>query len=123
MEALFSYGTLQQKQVQLDTFGRLLEGQSDTLLGYQVGEIEITDAKVIASSGKTHHPILKYTGNEQDEVTGTVFLISATELSQADTYEVDAYTRVSASLKSGNTCWIYAATEKGKEKEKEKNND
>ncbi|KAF7764218.1 hypothetical protein PCIT_b0154 [Pseudoalteromonas citrea] len=111
MEALFSYGTLQQQQVQLDTFGRLLEGQSDALLGYQVGEVEITDAKVIASSGKTHHPILKYTGNEHDVVTGTVFLISASELSQADTYEVDAYTRVSASLRSGNTCWIYAAAE------------
>jgi gamma-glutamylcyclotransferase (GGCT)/AIG2-like uncharacterized protein YtfP len=109
MEALFSYGTLQQHQVQLDTFGRLLDGQSDILLGYKVDEIEITDPKVIASSGKTHHPILKHTGNEQDEVTGTVFFITATELSQADTYEVDAYTRVSASLRSGITCWIYAA--------------
>lgn len=34
MEKLFSYGTLQLEQVQLDTFGRLLEGQADTLQGY-----------------------------------------------------------------------------------------
>lgn len=111
MEALFSYGTLQQQQVQLDTFGRLLEGTKDTLPGYKLGEVEISDAAVIASSGKTHHPILISTGNLNDTVSGTVFLISETELAQADDYEVDEYQRVKASLLSGNTCWIYAAVE------------
>ncbi|WP_342342087.1 hypothetical protein [Pseudoalteromonas lipolytica] len=52
MEKLFSYGTLQYKQVQLDTFGRLLEGQPATLTGYIVGEIEITDPAVLKSSGQ-----------------------------------------------------------------------
>ena len=31
---LFSYGTLQQDEVQLATFGRLLEGRKDALPGY-----------------------------------------------------------------------------------------
>ncbi|MBQ4850223.1 gamma-glutamylcyclotransferase family protein [Pseudoalteromonas sp. MMG012] len=111
MQALFSYGTLQHSQVQLDTFGRLLEGEPDALIGYQLGEVEITDAAVIASSGKTHHPILNYTGDHDDIVHGTVFSITDAELAQADEYEVDAYQRVSAPLQSGNTCWIYAAAE------------
>ena len=34
MPLLFSYGTLQQDDVQRATFGRLLTGQRDTLPGY-----------------------------------------------------------------------------------------
>ena len=111
MEALFSYGTLQQQQVQLDTFGRLLEGQKDTLTGYILSEVEITDPQVIQSSGTNIHPILKFTGNQADCVEGSVFYITASELAQADEYEVDDYARVSAILKSGIEAWIYAAAE------------
>ena len=35
MPLLFSYGTLQQEDVQLATFGRLLQGQKDELLGFE----------------------------------------------------------------------------------------
>ena len=52
---LFSYGTLQQEDVQLATFGRRLEGRADALPGYATSLFEITDADVIATSGKTHH--------------------------------------------------------------------
>ncbi|HAO29187.1 MAG TPA: UDP-N-acetylmuramate--alanine ligase, partial [Chryseobacterium indologenes] len=31
MPYLFSYGTLQKEQVQLETFGRILQGEKDTL--------------------------------------------------------------------------------------------
>lgn len=110
MNALFSYGTLQQPQVQLDTFGRLLEGQKDTLIGYTLGEVKITDEAVIKSSGKEYHPILIRSEHKKDTVEGTVFLITNAELQQADEYEVDDYQRVEAQLKSGKTCWIYAAS-------------
>ncbi|TMP26114.1 UDP-N-acetylmuramate--alanine ligase [Pseudoalteromonas rubra] len=112
MEALFSYGTLQQTQVQLDTFGRLLNGQADALVGYRVGLVKITDPDVLKSSGKEHHPILIYTADEADQVEGTVFAISEQELLRADSYEVDDYVRQKAVLKSGESCWIYAASEK-----------
>jgi len=36
MEQLFSYGTLQNVEVQLETFGRELTGSKDHLLGYQL---------------------------------------------------------------------------------------
>jgi len=109
MELLFSYGTLQQKNVQLANFGRELSGNSDVLPMYVIGEIEITDERVLRESGKKYHPILRYTGNSEDEVSGTVFELSGDELGLADDYEVDDYKRISARLKSGRTCWIYAA--------------
>ena len=34
MPLLFSYGTLQQQNVQLATFGRLLKGSPDSLVGF-----------------------------------------------------------------------------------------
>ena len=40
MELLFSYGTLQQENVQLANFGRRLTGVSDTLVNYKIGKIK-----------------------------------------------------------------------------------
>jgi len=109
MELLFSYGTLQQKNVQLANFGRELVGKKDSLPGYVLGDIVITDERVIRESGKSVHQILKRVPNQEDRVLGTVFEITPEELMQADDYEVDDYKRVSAQLSSGVTCWIYAA--------------
>ncbi|MDN3378765.1 MULTISPECIES: gamma-glutamylcyclotransferase family protein [unclassified Pseudoalteromonas] len=109
MEKLFSYGTLQLEQVQLDTFGRLLEGQTDTLQGYVVGEVEITDAAVLKSSGQRFHPALIKTGLATDTVTGTIFIITEQELDNADNYEVDDYIRVEELFSTGSSAWVYVA--------------
>jgi gamma-glutamylcyclotransferase (GGCT)/AIG2-like uncharacterized protein YtfP len=111
MELLFSYGTLQQKNVQLANFGRELKGKADALPNYRVGEIRITDKRVLRESGKEFHPILEYTGNYKDQVTGRVYELTSKELTQADNYEVDDYQRVMAVLKSGLKCWIYCAAQ------------
>ncbi|WP_462163289.1 gamma-glutamylcyclotransferase family protein [Pseudoalteromonas xiamenensis] len=107
MPKLFSYGTLQLPQVQLDTFGRHLEGISDAIIGFKLELVEITDPAVLASSGQTHHPILRRSDSVCEEVAGTVFDISDDELRQADSYEVDDYERIEVPLKSGLTCWAY----------------
>ena len=107
MEKLFSYGTLQQKNVQVKTFGRELKGEKDTLLGFYLAEIEIKDEAVIKASGTNIHPILKESDNTSDVVNGTVFEITREELLKADNYEVAEYMRVSAKLISGKTTWIY----------------
>lgn len=107
MENLFSYGTLQQENVQLATFKRKLEGRADFLTGYKLFMLEITDQQVIATSGKKHHPIVEYSGNASDTVAGTVFKVSQAELLQADEYEVSDYIRVRALLKSGEETWVY----------------
>ena len=107
MPHLFSYGTLQQDDVQRSTFGRLLSGQADVLPGYSQDMVAIDDADVVATSGKTHHPIVKHSGAASDRVAGTVFEISDAELAQADRYEVAAYRRVAATLASGLAAWVY----------------
>ena len=107
MPRLFSYGTLQQDDVQRATFGRLLAGQADMLPGYAREMVAIDDPQVVATSGKTHHPIVKPSGLDSDRVDGTVFEISDAELAQADDYEVDAYRRVAVTLASGLQAWVY----------------
>lgn len=107
MEKLFSYGTLQLLSVQKETFGRALAGQKDSLIGYELAEIKIKDEDVIKTSGKDIHPILKYSGHEADRVEGTIFDITPSELSQADTYEVEEYIRVKAKFESGTEAWVY----------------
>ncbi len=57
MERLFSYGTLQQKNVQIETFGRVLTTSADTLPNYALEQLKITDEAVVATSGKEYHPI------------------------------------------------------------------
>ena len=109
MHRLFSYGTLRQKEVQVANFGRELLGKPDVLQGYIVGEVEITDERVIRESGKTIHPILRFTGNLADQVSGTLFEITGEDLALADDYEVDDYVRTLVKLKSGKESWIYAA--------------
>jgi gamma-glutamylcyclotransferase (GGCT)/AIG2-like uncharacterized protein YtfP len=107
MPKLFSYGTLQQENVQLATFGRRLAGRVDQLNGFIQTEIKIEDPDVIRASGKTHHPMLVFTNRPEDCVTGTVFDITDTELAQADDYEVDDYKRVAVILNSGLQAWVY----------------
>lgn len=104
---LFSYGTLQNENVQVKNYGRTLQGKLDKLTGYALSMIEITDAEVIALSGASHHPMVKHTGIITDVVDGMVFEISADELKQTDEYEVDDYKRVQVSLESGKKAWVY----------------
>lgn len=106
---LFSYGTLQQAEVQVANFGRRLEGRADALPGYATSLLEIKDAGVIATSGKTHHLLALPTGNSADEVAGVVFKITPEELAAADTYEVSDYKRVAVRLKSGLEAFVYVA--------------
>jgi hypothetical protein len=105
---LFSYGTLQDRAVQLANFGRLLLGRPDSLPGYLLLPITIDDPTVVALSGKSQHTIAKRT-DAGEEVAGLVFEITAQELAAADRYEVAEYTRVEVTLKSGVRAWVYAA--------------
>jgi len=104
---LFSYGTLQDKAVQLASFGRELQGRADALVGFRQDWVAITDPDVLATSGKSHHPIVQYSGEDADRVPGTVFEITPQELLAADAYEVSDYQRVNVQLQSGRQAWVY----------------
>ena len=104
---LFSYGTLQQENVQLATFGRRLDGVADTLPGFERTMIEITAPEVLATSGERFHPIVRRCGDPAAGVVGTVFAITADELAAADRYEVSDYVRIAVTLKSGLDAFVY----------------
>jgi gamma-glutamylcyclotransferase (GGCT)/AIG2-like uncharacterized protein YtfP len=106
-ELLFSYGTLRQREVQLTTFGRELNGHDDAIVGYELDWVTITDPHVIATSGSDRHPILKPSDRPGAAVEGTVFTITEVELAAADEYEVDDYRRVLVPLRSGGQAWVY----------------
>ena len=108
-QLLFTYGTLQRPEVQLDTFGRLLDGNPDILPGFTVDYAEIDDPQVVDISGSAVHPILRATGNPLDKVIGQVLSVTAEEIDAADEYEVSLYRRISVPLASGHTAWGYVA--------------
>ncbi len=110
-EWLFSYGTLQSAAVQLATFGRRLDGTPDALPGYRLEQLAIRDARVVATSGATHHPIAMPSADAADCVHGTVFRLTPQELAQADAYEVDDYRRAAVTLASGRRAWMYVRAE------------
>lgn len=107
MPYLFSYGTLQMEQVQLETFGRILKGEQDILVGYQLKMLEITDPEVLRKSNQKYHPILEFSGNIEDEVEGVLFEVGDNEIIHADEYEVDDYKRIETVFKSGKRGFIY----------------
>jgi gamma-glutamylcyclotransferase (GGCT)/AIG2-like uncharacterized protein YtfP len=106
-ELLFSYGTLRQREVQLTTFGRELNGRADAIVGFELDHVTITDPHVIATSGSDRHPILRPTERPRAHIEGMVFEISEADLAAADEYEVDDYQRVLAPLRSGGRAWVY----------------
>ncbi|MET0673417.1 MAG: gamma-glutamylcyclotransferase family protein [Microbacterium pygmaeum] len=104
---LFSYGTLQQPDVQRDTFGRIVQSEDDVLPGYTVDYAEIEDSRVVELSGLAVHPIVRPTGDPRDKVVGRVLRVSDDELDAADEYEVHLYRRIEVALASGRRAWAY----------------
>ena len=109
MPKLFSYGTLQFEKVQIDTFGRKLIGEKDILRKYRIKFIKINDSKVVKTSGKDIHPILEYTGNDDDFVEGILYELREEEILLADKYEVDDYKRQEVVFDSGKKGFVYLA--------------
>jgi hypothetical protein len=108
MPLLFSYGTLQQPAVQLSTFGRLLAGSPDELVGFEESLFRIDDPEFVATSGKAHHAMVTFNGRNESRVRGMVFEVTDIELANADDYEPAGYTRVSTILASEKQAWVYA---------------
>ena len=108
MPLLFSYGTLQQEEIQLKTFGRKLHGEKDLLIGYEPALVQITDPQIAARVGRTHHDNVLATGDDWSNVQGTAFEVTDAELALADQFEAPfEYQRVAGPLASGKEAWFY----------------
>lgn len=106
---LFSYGTLQQPEVQRAVFGRLLEARPDRLTGYRLSVVRITDPDVVAVSGSDTHPILVASDDPADGVEGSALHVDEDDLLAADRYESADYERTRVVLASGALAWLYAS--------------
>ena len=104
---LFSYGTLQLPEVQRANYGRLLDGRPDTLVGWALIPLEISDPEVVRISGRAVHNIATSTGAKEDRINGQIFAITEEELATTDRYEVDAYDRIEVELESGTRAFVY----------------
>ena len=94
---LFAYGTLQDKSVQQTYLLRTLDGISDQLSHHRISEQKVADA----------YPTIVHTGNPQDRVQGTAYVLTPGELLLADRYEGIAYERIQMELASGKKAWVY----------------
>ncbi|HAX14033.1 MAG TPA: gamma-glutamylcyclotransferase [Leeuwenhoekiella sp.] len=101
--AVFSYGTLQDPEVQKELYNRVLEGQPDRISGYVLESINLPDS----SFNYISYSIAKLTGNPQDSIEGFVFYLSEHELKITDTYESEAYERFKIKLDSGIEAIMY----------------
>jgi Gamma-glutamyl cyclotransferase, AIG2-like len=108
MPHLFSYGALQEEAVQLSTFGRVLHGQQDELIGFEQTLLRIDDLRFVAASGKADHAIVRFNGRQDSRVRGMVFELTDRERANADDYEPAGYVRISTTLASGKQAWVYA---------------
>jgi gamma-glutamylcyclotransferase (GGCT)/AIG2-like uncharacterized protein YtfP len=105
---MFSYGTLQKRDIQIAHFGRELTGHTDALPGYVRRTEPITDPAVAALIRESHYANAEPSSNPEDAVSGIVFEITEDELAIADKYETAAkYRRISVRLRSGDQAWIY----------------
>ena len=70
-------------------------------------ECNFIHSETITALKSTRQCLSFFTGNEDEEVKGTVFKITSAELLKADSYEVDDYERIEVILKSGIKSWVY----------------
>ena len=107
-ELLFSYGTLQLREVQLATFGRSVEGRPDALAGYLMTMIRIHEEGFSPPEGELHR-IIHFTGVDSDRVPGTLLTVTMADIEQADAYEPPGYKRALVETVSGVKAWAYVA--------------
>ncbi|WP_299529850.1 gamma-glutamylcyclotransferase family protein [Ulvibacterium sp.] len=97
MEYLFTYGTLQDDEVQFNLFKRELEGDEETLKGFLLLKNKVYG----------RYPTISRTNSTMDIVKGTVYKVTPLELKNVDVYEGEGYERRKVVLTSGKTAWAY----------------
>lgn len=105
--AVFSFGTLRQESVQQTLYGGTVPTVPDSLVGWRLTTVRITDPAVIAASGSDLHPGIERSGDVDDRVDGGVLTLDDAALAATDRYESVGYERTSVVLASGREAWIY----------------
>ena len=107
MPLIFSYGSLREERVQLSTFGRLLDGAPDELVGFEMTSATVDDPEAVELSGRTEHANV-VPSRADGRVAGMAFEITEAELARVDAYEARfRYRRIAVDLASGSPAWVY----------------
>ncbi len=96
-EYLFTYGTLQEEEIQLNLFKRKLKGDREVLEGFLLSKNRVYG----------RYPTISRTNNSMDIVEGMAYEVTPSELKKGDTYEGEGYERYKVVLASGKTAWAY----------------
>lgn len=101
MKRVFTYGTLQNPKVQIELFGRLLNGSQDRLNGFKKENILIN---------RQSYPILMPVKNvAQSIIDGVCYELTHEDIYNCDAYEGLDYKRIEVTLSSGTQAWVYIA--------------
>ena len=101
MPLLFSYGALQQAEVQRSIFGKPLSGPRVELVGFELSSVPGQDPRGVAAS-------LAFTCRGESRVEGTLLALTDGELAAADRANAPAgFGRVSVTLDSEQPAWVY----------------
>ncbi len=109
MNNFFSYGTIQQENVQLQLYGRSIPGSKDYLPGFRIIFVENKDPQSLSRGEEQVHKLAVASGNASDHIEGTVFELTDEEINLTDRYQPDGYTRIRVRLQSGKEAWTYAS--------------
>ena len=96
---LFSYGTLQDGDIQKELFHRQLMGSPDLLLGFELSQNKVY--------GK--YPVISKAPGITSGISGMAYEISPRELVQVDAYEGEEYSRITVKLQTDKKAWVYIA--------------
>ena len=103
MPLIFSHGSLQQPDVQVSIYGRVLDGEPDELVDCIHTQVEVPTWHKAAAVGATHYANVEFFPGSGGRVAGRVFELT-------DAYEHDAeYVRVKVTLASGRHAWVYVS--------------
>lgn len=109
MICLFSYGTLQDQNVQIELYNRILTGVKDFLQGYKISLVQNTDPVSLSKGNEAFHKLAIATSGKDDMIEGTALEITEDELLLTDQYEPPGFVRTAVVLLSGRRAWVYAA--------------
>jgi hypothetical protein len=90
-------------------FGRKIVGEPDSLQGYKLASIDISDPVFLAKGEAKSQLTVVQTNDIADSINGTALAFTNEELLTADQYEPVGYVRVSVKLVSGKPAWLYIA--------------
>lgn len=104
---LFTYSTLLSEKVQIDFFGKVLNGINDVVKGYKLGVFQIINPEAISVSENDCHPIATPSKNPNDEVSGAVYEIPEEKLKIIEQCISEDCFKTKVVTESGTQCWMY----------------